>query len=130
MYGANLLKHTATRPCTHTQTLIAYYVGLQIIGEDGNPLTMKCANYFGCARTSADEAGFVRFVSQAAALHRFNNGQTMLDGLYAGSTALTMDYGEVLYRIQVSSHSAAGSCACLPLQLSASVALHFCCLSC
>ncbi|KAK9787370.1 hypothetical protein WJX73_004527 [Symbiochloris irregularis] len=49
-----------------------------LIGMDGNPVTLKCVNYFG-----------------------FNNGQTMFDGLYAGSTDLSKDYGDVIYRIQL-----------------------------
>lgn len=51
---------------------------VQIIGTDGTPVTLKCANYFG-----------------------FNNGQTMFDGLYAGEDDLALDVGRVIYRIQV-----------------------------
>lgn len=60
------------------QVLTAKCTAVQLIGVDGNPVTLKCVNYFG-----------------------FNNGQTMFDGLYAGSTDLSKDYGEVIYRIQV-----------------------------
>ena len=51
---------------------------VQLIGTDGNPVTMKTINYFG-----------------------FNNGATMFDGLWAGGDALTQDFGLNLYRIQV-----------------------------
>ena len=53
---------------------------MQFYDVNGQRLDMNCANYFG-----------------------FNNGATMLDGLYGGSTALTKDFGNVLYRIQVQS---------------------------
>ena len=48
---------------------------MQYIGVDGNPLTLRCANYFG-----------------------FDNGQTMFDGLWAGGSALTQDFETVLHR--------------------------------
>lgn len=54
---------------------------LQMIGVDGNEVTMKAVNYFG-----------------------FNNGATMFDGLYASGGALTQDFATVLYRIQVTHH--------------------------
>ena len=75
---------------------------VQLIGVDGNPLTMACANYFGCAcgYVSCPLPSHRSRADWPVGLGRFNNGQTMLDGLYAGSDELTMDYGEVLYRIQ------------------------------
>lgn len=51
---------------------------LQIIGVDGNEVTLKAINYFG-----------------------FNTGVSMFDGLYAGSTSISQDFGVILYRIQV-----------------------------
>ena len=50
---------------------------------DGNPLTLRCSNYFG-----------------------FDNGQTMFDGLWAGGSALTQDFETVLHRAQVREYAA------------------------
>lgn len=51
----------------------------QFYDVNGQKINLNCANYFG-----------------------FNNGNVMLDGLWAGGSALTRDFGTVLYRIQVS----------------------------
>lgn len=51
---------------------------VQLIGLDSKPLKLKCINWLG-----------------------FNTGQTMLNGLLAGTTALSQDYSNIAYRIQV-----------------------------
>lgn len=51
---------------------------MQIVGPNGRPLYLTCLNYLG-----------------------FNNGNTMLAGLWAGNSSMTQDYGKILYRIQV-----------------------------
>lgn len=49
-----------------------------IIGPDGNVLNLHGANYFG-----------------------FDDGNTMLDGLWAGSDQLTLDFATIVYRLQL-----------------------------
>lgn len=50
----------------------------QFYDTNGQLFNLKCANWFG-----------------------FNNGQTMLDGLWAASTSMVVDFSLVSYRIQV-----------------------------
>ncbi len=52
--------------------------GGNIIGLDGNVLTLMGINYFG-----------------------FDDGNTMVDGLWEGSDQLTLDFATVVYRIQL-----------------------------
>ena len=53
----------------------------QLTTPDGSPLMLHCINWFG-----------------------FDNQQTMLDGLWAGTTALSKDFRAIAYRIQVPQH--------------------------
>ncbi|KAL3142124.1 hypothetical protein ABBQ32_004742 [Trebouxia sp. C0010 RCD-2024] len=52
--------------------------GGNIIGPDGNTLALLGINYFG-----------------------FDDGNTMLDGLWAGSDQLTLDFATIVYRLQL-----------------------------
>ncbi|KAK9811067.1 hypothetical protein WJX73_010697 [Symbiochloris irregularis] len=52
--------------------------GGEFYDVNGNQMTLKCANWFG-----------------------FNNGNLMLDGLWAGNSALVNDFATVMYRIQL-----------------------------
>lgn len=52
--------------------------GGNIIGPDGNTLNLVGLNYFG-----------------------FDDGNTMLDGLWAGSDQLTLDFATIVYRIKL-----------------------------
>ncbi|CAL5227268.1 g10199 [Coccomyxa viridis] len=50
----------------------------QLLGTDGQPVTLKGVNWFG-----------------------FETSNTLMDGLWQGPTALTQDFGTVAYRIQL-----------------------------
>lgn len=52
--------------------------GTQILNSDGHPVELKGINWFG-----------------------FNNGDTMVDGLWAGPDSLSMDFATVVYRMQL-----------------------------
>jgi hypothetical protein len=52
--------------------------GNQIVNSEGTPVEFKGINWFG-----------------------FNNGQTMVDGLWAGPDSLSLDFATVVYRMQL-----------------------------